>query len=160
MSDFRVGFGFDAHPLTGGRKLILGAVTIPFEKGLAGHSDADVLLHAVCDALLGAAALGDMGVHFPDHKEDFKDKESSFFLKSVFEMVTQAGFEVGNIDASLVLQKPKIQPYIPEMRKNMASVLKIEVDQVSVKAKTTEGMGFTGREEGVAAYATVLIRKI
>jgi 2-C-methyl-D-erythritol 2,4-cyclodiphosphate synthase len=160
MSDFRVGFGFDAHPLTGGRKLILGGVNIPFEKGLDGHSDADVLLHAVCDALLGAAALGDLGIHFPDHKDDFKDQESSFFLKEVFEMVKNSGFEIGNLDSTLVLQSPKIQPYISEIRKNIATLLELDADRVSVKATTTERMGFTGRGEGVAAYATVLIRKI
>lgn len=160
MPDFRIGFGFDAHQFSEGRKLILGGVNIPFEKGLAGHSDADVLLHAISDALLGAAASGDLGMHFPDNDDNFKDKESSFFLKSVLEMVENEGFEIGNIDSTLVVQKPKIQPYIPEIRKNIASIIKVDVSKVSVKAKTTEGMGFTGREEGIAAYATVLIRKI
>jgi len=160
MSDFRVGFGFDAHPLTSGRKLILGGVLIPFEKGLLGHSDADVLLHAISDALLGASALGDLGVHFPDKDDNFKDRESSFFLKSVAEMIANAGYKVGNIDSTLVLQRPKIQPYIAAMRKNIASGLNIDVSQVSVKATTTEQMGFTGREEGIAAYASVLIQKL
>ncbi|MBE0650804.1 MAG: 2-C-methyl-D-erythritol 2,4-cyclodiphosphate synthase [Bacteroidales bacterium] len=160
MPDFRIGFGFDAHQFSEGRKLILGGVSIPFEKGLAGHSDADVLLHAISDALLGAAALDDLGTHFPDNDDNFKDKESSFFLRCVLEMVENEGFEIGNIDSTLVMQKPKIQPYISEMRKNIASIIKIDVSQVSIKAKTTEGMGFTGREEGIAAYATVLIRKI
>ncbi len=160
MADFRVGFGFDAHRLTGGRKLVLGGVPIPYEKGLEGHSDADVLLHALCDALLGAAALGDLGVHFPDHDENFRDRESMFFLQQVREMLWEKGYDVGNVDATLVLQKPKIQPHIPGMRQKIARVLKIDVSRVSVKATTTEGMGFTGREEGIAAYATVLIREI
>ncbi len=160
MSDFRVGFGFDAHPLTSGRKLILGGVLILFEKGLSGHSDADVLLHAISDALLGAAALGDLGVHFPDNDDNFKDRESSYFLKRVADMINSLGFKIGNIDSTLVMEKPKIQPYVSEMRRKIASILNIDDSQVSVKATTTERMGFTGRKEGIAAYASVLIEKL
>ncbi len=160
MSDFRVGFGFDAHPLISGRKLILGGVLIPFDKGLSGHSDADVLLHAISDALLGAAALGDLGVHFSDEDDNFKDRESSFFLKRVADMINDAGFKIGNIDSTLVMEKPKIQPYISAMRETIAAVLNIDVSKVSVKATTTERMGFTGREEGISAYASVLIEKL
>lgn len=158
MPDFRVGFGFDTHPLVEGRKLILGGVFIPFEKGLAGHSDADVLLHAICDALLGAAALGDLGVHFSDKDNAYKDIESSIFLDRVAQMIRDAGYKIGNIDTTVVLQKPKIQPYILKMRKHIAEILSIDLMQVSVKATTTEGLGYEGREEGISAYATVLIK--
>ena len=157
--DFRIGFGFDAHQFVEGRKLMLGGVLVPFEKGLAGHSDADVLLHAVCDALLGAAALGDLGVHFSDKDDSYRDLESSFFLDRVAGMIRNSGYKVGNIDSTIVLQKPKIQPYIPRMRKHIAGVLNIDITQVSVKATTTEGLGYEGREEGIAAYASVLIHK-
>lgn len=160
MPDIRVGFGFDAHPLVKGRKLVLGGVMIPFEKGLSGHSDADVLLHALADALLGAAALGDLGTHFPDQDDRFRNTESSFFLEKVAGMVRDAGFKAGNVDATLVLQNPKIQPYVSEMRKNIGKILNIGFSQVSVKATTTEGLGFTGQEQGVAAYAVVLIEKL
>jgi len=159
MTDIRVGFGFDAHRLAEGKKLMLGGIYIPFEKGLEGHSDADVLLHAICDALLGAAALGNLGVHFPDKDDSYRAIESSFFLDRVVGMIRSAGYEVGNIDTTLVLQRPKIQPYVSEMRKHIAGVLNIDISQVSVKATTTEGLGFEGREEGITAYASVLIIK-
>ena len=159
MPDIRVGFGFDAHRLAEGKKLMLGGIYIPFEKGLDGHSDADVLLHAICDALLGAAALGDLGVHFSDKDDSYRDLESSFFLDRVAGMIRDAGFMVGNIDTTVALQKPRIQPYVLKMRRHIAGVLNIDVSQVSVKATTTEGLGYEGREEGIAAYASVLITK-
>lgn len=160
MEDFRVGFGFDAHPLVDGRRLMLGGIYIPFEKGLDGHSDADVLLHAISDALLGAAALGDLGFHFPDKDDTYRDLKSSVFLDRVAGMIRNAGYKVGNIDSTLVLQKPKIQPYISKMRKAIAEILNIDISRVSVKATTTEGLGYEGRKEGVSAYATVLIKKV
>lgn len=159
MQQIRVGFGFDAHPLVKRRELMLGGVLIPFEKGLYGHSDADVLLHAISDALLGAAALGDMGTHFPDHDTRFKDMKSSFFLKEVAGMLREAGYKAENIDATVVLQKPKIQPYILKMRKHIATILNMDISRVSVKAATTEGLGYQGRGEGAAAYASVLISR-
>ena len=159
IPDIRIGFGFDAHPLAENRKLMLGGVFIPNGKGLAGHSDADALLHAICDALLGAAALGDLGVHFSDKDDSYRDLESSFFLDRVAGMIRYAGFKVGNIDTTVVLQRPKIQPYVLKMRKHIAEVLNIDISQVSVKATTTEKLGYEGREEGIAAYASVLIMK-
>lgn len=159
MTNLRIGFGLDAHRLIEGKKLMLGGISIPFEMGLEGYSDADVLLHALCDALLGAAALGDLGVYFSDKDNVFKDLESSFFLEKVAGMIRNSGYEVGNIDTTLVLQRPKIQPYVSEMRKHIAGVLNIDISQVSVKATTTDGLGYEGREEGIAAYASVLITK-
>ncbi|HAP35566.1 MAG TPA: 2-C-methyl-D-erythritol 2,4-cyclodiphosphate synthase, partial [Bacteroidetes bacterium] len=140
----RIGFGFDVHKLTEGRKLILGGVDIPFERGLLGHSDADVLLHAICDALLGAAALGDIGKHFPDNDMRFKGISSIELLKNVGILLKQNGFGVGNIDTTLVLEKPKIIPYVDQMQKNIAEALKISENQISIKATTNEGMGFIG----------------
>lgn len=160
MTAFKIGFGYDVHPLVVGRKLILGGILVPHTKGLSGHSDADVLLHAICDALLGAAALGDLGGHFPDYDRQYLDLGSTFFLNKVDQILEAAGFKIGNIDATLVLQKPKIQPFIPEIRKNIAAILKVEISQISVKAKTTESLGFTGKEKGIAAYAAALIEKL
>ena len=153
----RIGFGYDVHKLTEGRKLILGGVVIPFEKGLLGHSDADVLIHAICDALLGAATLGDIGKHFPDTDVQFKGISSIELLKQVHKLLIQSGFTVGNIDSTLVLEKPKIMPYVNEMRKNIAGALGISENQISVKATTNEGMGFIGASEGAVAYAVTII---
>jgi len=155
----RVGVGFDAHRLVEGRKLVLGGVTIPFDRGLLGHSDADVLVHAINDALLGAAALGDIGKHFPDTDLKYKDIRSLLLMERVREILEIQGYCVVNIDSVICAQKPKLAPYIDEMRKNIAEVLKISLDQVSVKATTTEGMGYEGRGEGISAQAVCLIEK-
>ncbi|WP_022834640.1 2-C-methyl-D-erythritol 2,4-cyclodiphosphate synthase [Salisaeta longa] len=150
----RVGFGYDVHRLVEGRRLILGGVTIPFEKGLDGHSDADVLLHAIADALLGAAALGDIGAHFPDTDAAWKGADSTVLLARVGTSVHAQGYAIGNIDATVVLERPKLRPYIYAMRQIIARTLALNVTQVSVKATTSEGMGFVGTGEGAAAYAT------
>ncbi len=155
----RIGHGYDVHRLVPKRKLILGGVHIPYELGLLGHSDADVLCHAISDALLGAAALGDIGKHFPDTDAAYAGISSILLLRNVARLLDQQGLVVENVDSSLVLQKPKVAAYVPEMRQNIAEALSVAVDNVSVKATTTEGLGFAGREEGVAAYAVVLIRK-
>lgn len=156
----RVGIGFDAHRLVEGRKLVLGGVTIPFEKGLLGHSDADVLVHAINDALLGAAALGDIGMHFPDTDMRYKDIDSLLLMKRVGELLKQAGFGVVNIDSVICAQRPKLSPYIQKMRQNIAETLNISEDKVSVKATTTEGMGYEGRGEGISAQAICMIKKM
>ncbi len=156
----RIGFGFDVHQLTAGRKLILGGVEIPSEKGLLGHSDADVLLHAVCDALLGAAALGDIGKHFPDTDPAYKGISSIELLKHVGILIRKHGYIVGNIDSTLVLERPKIAPYIAQMQKNISEALILSSDQISIKATTNEGMGFIGVGEGAVAYAVTIIDSI
>ncbi|MDK2798750.1 MAG: 2-C-methyl-D-erythritol 2,4-cyclodiphosphate synthase [Clostridiales bacterium] len=153
----RVGQGYDVHRLVEGRKLILGGVDIPYEKGLLGHSDADVLLHAIIDALLGAAALGDIGKHFPDNDDEYKGISSLLLLKEVGSILKKRGYTVNNIDATIVAQKPKMAPYIEAMRTNIAETLTIDIQQINIKATTTEGLGFTGTGEGIAAYAVVLI---
>jgi 2-C-methyl-D-erythritol 2,4-cyclodiphosphate synthase len=153
----RVGMGYDVHQLQQGRPLILGGVNIPWEKGLAGHSDADVLLHAIMDALLGAAALGDIGIHFPPGDPCFADISSLFLLERVSELLQENGFIVLNIDSTIVAQRPRLAPHILEMRINIAQALKLPVEVVSVKATTTEHLGFAGREEGIGAYAVTLI---
>jgi 2-C-methyl-D-erythritol 2,4-cyclodiphosphate synthase len=158
--EFKTGIGFDVHAFADNRKLVIGGVEIPFEKGLAGHSDADILLHAVCDAILGALALGDIGKFFPDNDEKFKDADSSSLLNEVFKMAENKGYIIGNLDAVIMLQRPKILPYADEMKKKIASVLKTELNNISIKATTTEHLGFTGREEGAAAMATVLLKKV
>ena len=158
-SEFRTGIGYDVHAFASNRKLILGGTEIPFEKGLAGHSDADVLLHAITDALLGSLALGDIGQHFPDTDQQFKNYDSSIFLSKANELVKDNGYQISNIDATITLEKPKLAPYISKMRERIAEILKINMNQVSVKATTTEKLGFVGREEGIAAIATVLIAK-
>ncbi len=157
MQNFRTGFGFDVHPLVENRELVLGGVTIPFHKGLLGHSDADVLVHAIIDALLGAAALGDIGTQFPDNEVKYKDISSLILLERTNKLIAEKGYEIGNIDTTIVLEKPKLKSFIPQIITKLSFVLKIEKSAVSVKATTTEGLGFTGRGEGVAAYATVLI---
>ncbi len=156
---FRIGIGYDVHPLVEGRKLIVGGVLIPSAFGVDGHSDADVLIHAIADALLGSLALGDIGHHFPPDNEKFKDLDSTIILASVFNLILQKGYTLGNLDAVVVLQKPKIAPYIDKMRERLAQVMQVNPDQISVKATTTEHLGFVGRSEGVAAYASVLVIK-
>jgi 2-C-methyl-D-erythritol 2,4-cyclodiphosphate synthase len=156
----RVGFGFDVHQLSEERELWLGGIKIPAVKGALGHSDADVLIHAVCDALLGAANLRDIGFHFPNTSEKYKGIDSKELLKQVVALIAEKGYTVGNIDAALTLEKPKINPYIPEMASTIAKILNIEEDCVSIKATTNEKMGYVGREEGVNAYAVALIEKI
>ena len=154
----RIGLGYDVHKLVCDRKLIIGGVEIPYEKGLLGHSDADVLLHAISDALLGAASLGDIGVLFPDNDEKFKDADSLVLLKEVVNQVKLKGYEIENIDSIIVAQCPKMRPYIDEMRKNIADACGICVSQVSVKATTEEGLGFTGKGEGIASKAICLLK--
>ena len=153
----RIGQGFDVHQLVVGRKLILGGVDIPYEKGLLGHSDADVLLHAICDALLGAAALGDIGRHFADTEAKYKDIDSRILLREVLHRVRAAGWRVGNVDATLIAQAPKMAPHIFQMVENIAADLHLEKHAVNVKATTTEQLGYTGRGEGIAAQAVVLL---
>ena len=155
----RVGMGYDVHRLTENRKLILGGVEIPYELGLLGHSDADVLVHAIMDALLGAGAFGDIGQHFPDNDASYKDIDSMLLLKRVGEVVANGGYRIENIDATVVAQKPKLAPYRPQMQHNIASCLGLEDHQVSIKATTTEGLGFTGTGEGMAAYAICAIKE-
>jgi len=155
----RVGFGFDVHRLVEGRELWLGGVLIPHSTGALGHSDADVLLHALCDALLGAAALGDIGQHFPDTDIRWKGADSKVLLLEVVRLIGQHGWKVGNVDLTLILERPKIMPHVPAMRAVLAPLLGVEVDAVSIKATTNEKMGFVGREEGVAAHAVALITK-
>jgi 2-C-methyl-D-erythritol 2,4-cyclodiphosphate synthase len=157
---FRIGFGYDAHRLVEGRPLILGGMSIPFAKGLLGHSDADVLTHAVVDALLGALAMGDIGRHFPDTDPSFKDMQSLRMLERVLGWVHEAGYQVNNVDSTIVAQKPKLAPHIPDIQAQLAQILRVPVAQVNVKAKTSEGMGFCGREEGMEAFAVVsLVQK-
>ena len=155
---FRTGIGFDAHALTEGRPLVIGGVRIPHSRGLLGHSDADVLVHAVMDAILGALALGDIGEHFPDTEDVFEGADSLELLSHVQKMIEDKGYCCENLDSIIIAEKPKLKSYIGEMRENIASVLKINVDQLSIKATTTEHMGFTGREEGIVAQAIVLLK--
>lgn len=155
----KVGFGFDVHQLVEGRDLVLGGIVIPHSKGLLGHSDADVLIHAICDALLGAANLRDIGYHFPDTSGEFKNIDSKILLKRTLLLIREKGYEVGNIDSTLCLERPKVKNYIGQMQTVLAEILEIDPDDISIKATTTEKLGFTGREEGVSAYATVLINK-
>lgn len=153
----RIGQGFDAHALVAGRKLVIGGVAIPHEKGLAGHSDADVLIHAVCDALLGAAGLGDIGSHFPDSDARYKDVDSRRLLREVARLLKERGLKAANVDATVIAQAPKMAPHIPAMRANLAADLGVAMDAVNVKAKTTEKLGFVGRGEGIAAEAVALL---
>ena len=155
----RVGFGYDVHPFASDRPLVLGGITIPYLFGLKGHSDADVLVHAICDALLGAIAEGDIGRHFPDTDPRYRDIKSTILLKRVIDKVREKGFHLLNVDTTIVAQKPKLSEIIPRMVKEIANVLEIEAGRVNVKATTTEGLGFTGREEGIAAYAVVLVQE-
>jgi len=154
---FRVGFGFDVHQLVEDRDFYLGGVKIEHNKGALGHSDADVLLHAICDALLGAAALGDIGIHFPDTDKSFKNIDSKILLQKTLSLISDKGYKVGNIDCALCLEKPKIKPYVAQMQQTIADILMVEPNCVSIKATTNEKMGFIGREEGLVAYCTALI---
>lgn len=158
--NFRIGYGYDAHRFAPNRKLVLGGVEVAHTQGLDGHSDADVLIHAICDALLGAAALGDIGKHFPDTDASYKGIDSTVLLGKVNDLLRQKGYAVGNIDSCLRLQKPKIAAYIPAMQKRLAEVLQIDTDQISIKATSTERMGFEGREEGASASAVALIHTV
>lgn len=156
--NFRIGHGFDAHTFAKHRKLILGGVEINYEYGLVGHSDADAVIHAVCDALLGAAGLGDIGQYFLDTDAQWKDISSRILLREVIKIIAQQGYAVGNVDVTIVAQAPKISPYRVQMQKNLAEDMALELSQVNVKATTTEGMGFTGRQEGIAVYAVAIIK--
>ena len=155
----RAGFGYDVHALVPERDLWLGGVKIEHTMGLQGHSDADVLIHAICDALLGAANMRDIGYHFPDTAGEYKDIDSKILLFDTMELLRDAGYTLGNIDATVAAERPKLNPHIPEMKRVMADVLQVDVEDISIKATTTEKLGFTGRQEGIAAYATVLIQK-
>ena len=153
----RVGFGFDVHQLVAGRDLWLGGIRLEHEEGLLGHSDADVLVHAICDALLGAANMRDIGYHFPDTAGEYKDVDSKLLLAQTIEIIATKGYKVGNIDATICAERPKLKAHIPAMQETLARVMGIDTDDVSIKATTTEKLGFTGREEGISAYVTVLI---
>lgn len=155
----RVGFGFDVHRLTEGRELWLGGVRLEHEKGLLGHSDADVLIHAICDALLGAANMRDIGYHFPDTAGEYKNIDSKILLRKTVELIAGKGYRVGNVDATVCAERPKLKAHIPTICETLARVMGVDTDDVSVKATTTEKLGFTGREEGISAYATVLIER-
>jgi len=156
----RIGTGYDVHAFASGRPLVLGGVTIPFEKGLSGHSDADVLIHAVCDALLGALAIGDIGTHFPPTDPRYKNASSIGLLNEVTMMVGNRGYRVNNVDSVIVAQEPRLSPYTDEMRKNIADAIGAELGQVSIKSTTTEGLGFAGRKEGIAAQAVVMLAEL
>jgi 2-C-methyl-D-erythritol 2,4-cyclodiphosphate synthase len=157
---YRIGSGIDFHQLVENRDLWIGGVKIPHHKGAKGHSDADVLLHAICDAMLGALSLGDIGVHFPDTSSEFKDIDSKILLQRTYALIQKEGYAVVNVDSTLCLEAPKIKPFVPQMQLAIADILQLTVKDVSVKATTTEKMGFAGREEGLVAYATVLLRKL
>jgi 2-C-methyl-D-erythritol 2,4-cyclodiphosphate synthase len=156
---FRIGYGYDIHPLEAGRKLILGGVEIPFQKGLAGHSDADVLVHAICDALLGAIGQGDIGLHFPPTSPEYKDISSLKLLEKVIRWVKEKGFVVGNLDSTIVAQKPQISPYFEAMKQTLAPIMELALDRANIKAKTPEGLGPIGHGEGIAAYAVVILMR-
>lgn len=155
----KVGFGFDVHALKEGRDLWLGGIKIPHTTGLLGHSDADVLIHAICDALLGAANLRDIGYHFPDTAGEYKDIDSKILLRDTMKLIREKGYEFGNLDATIAAERPKLNPHIPAMKECLAKVMNVSEEDISIKASTTEKLGFTGREEGMAAYVTVLISK-
>ena len=155
----RIGFGYDVHKLVEDRKLILGGVEVTFERGLLGHSDADVLVHAIMDSILGALALGDIGKHFPDTDNKYKDISSIYLLSQVFELMKDLGYTIGNIDATIAAQRPKLAPYIEEMRLNVAQTLHTSIDNINIKATTTEWLGFEGREEGISSYSVCMIKK-
>ncbi|OEH93165.1 2-C-methyl-D-erythritol 2,4-cyclodiphosphate synthase [Bacillus solimangrovi] len=156
----RVGQGFDVHQFAVERPLIIGGINIPYDKGLIGHSDADVLLHTIADAALGALGLGDIGKHFPDTDPEYKDANSSKLLQHVWQLVKEQGYKLGNLDCTIIAQRPKMAPYIPEMRTHIAQLLEADINQINVKATTTEKLGFTGREEGIAAQAVILVEQV
>lgn len=155
----RVGFGYDVHALVPDRELWMGGIRIEHTLGLLGHSDADVLIHAICDALLGAANMRDIGYHFPDTAGEYKNIDSKILLRDTMKLLREAGYELGNIDATVAAESPKLNPHIPAMKQTLAEVMQVDEDDISIKATTTEKLGFTGRQEGIAAYATVLIQK-
>ncbi len=155
---FRIGFGYDVHRLKKGRKFILGGVEIPNQLGIDGHSDADVLIHAICDAILGAAGLRDIGFYFPNTDSQYKNADSTILLKNVIEKILEKNFNIGNIDSTVICEEPKLNPHIPEMKKRLASVMNISEDQISIKATTNEGLGFIGKQKGIAAYAMALLQ--
>ena len=155
----RIGFGYDVHAFTTDRPLVLGGIPVPFEFGLSGHSDADAVIHAVVDALLGAAALGDIGAHFPSSDVRWKNQPGAVFLDHIYNLLCQLHWKIGNIDATIVAERPKLAPYVQGMRSHLAEHLHLEIDQVSVKATTTDGLGFAGRREGIACYAVALLEK-
>jgi len=157
MMDIRIGNGFDVHALVTGRKLVLGGVIIPFERGLEGHSDADALLHAICDAVLGASGGGDIGAHFPDSDPRYRDADSRVLLRTVWQRAIAAGYSLGNVDATIIAEAPKLAPYVGQMTANIAADLGASIERVNVKATTTDGLGFAGRGEGIAALAVVLL---
>lgn len=159
MTKIRVGFGYDVHRLVEDRELWLGGIRLEYDKGLLGHSDADVLIHAICDALLGAANMRDIGYHFPDTAGEFENIDSKILLKKTVQLIATKGYRVGNIDATVCAERPKLNPHIPQMKQTLAAVMGVEEDDVSIKATTTEKLGFTGRQEGISAYATVLIER-
>ena len=156
---FRIGHGYDVHKLVENRKLILGGVDIPYEKGLLGHSDADVLVHAVCDALLGAAALGDIGKHFPDTDMKYKNADSLVLLSCVCNLISKEGYEICNIDSTVIAQRPKLASFIPQMRVKIAAACSVDIEKVNIKATTEEGLGFTGTGEGISAHSVTIIKK-
>ena len=156
----RIGMGYDVHQLAEGYKLWIGGIEVPFEKGSVGHSDGDVLIHSICDALLGALSLRDIGYHFPDTAPELKGIDSKILLEKTISIIREKGYELGNLDATICLQKPKLKPHIPNMQETLAKVMKVDISQVSVKATTTEKLGFVGEGKGIAAYATVLVNKI
>ena len=157
--NIRIGFGYDVHAFAEGRSLWLGGVQIDHPVGLLGHSDADVLIHAICDALLGAANMRDIGFHFPDSDEAYKNIDSKYLMQKTWSLLSEAGYELGNIDSTIVAEKPKLSPYIPAMQQTLADIIGVDQNLISIKATTTERLGFTGRSEGIAAYATVLITR-
>jgi 2-C-methyl-D-erythritol 2,4-cyclodiphosphate synthase len=160
MTKIRVGMGYDVHQLVEGRQLWLGGIRIEHTMGLLGHSDADVLIHAICDALLGAANLRDIGYHFPDNDERYHDVDSKVLLRETVRLLSEKGYHIGNIDATVCAEQPKLNPHIPQMQQTLAGVMGIDIDDVSIKATTTEKLGFTGRKEGISAYAVALIEKV
>lgn len=159
MKGIRIGYGYDVHQFQEGRKLILGGIEIPHKKGLLGHSDADVLLHAITDALLGALAMGDIGAHFPDTNQEYKNADSGKLLKKIYALIKEQGYELGNLDVTVIAEQPKLRPYIDEIREHVAGLLECSAGDVSIKATTSEKMGFAGREEGIVAQSVVLIYK-
>ncbi|HOK35740.1 MAG TPA: 2-C-methyl-D-erythritol 2,4-cyclodiphosphate synthase [Paludibacteraceae bacterium] len=157
--NFRIGFGYDVHPFKEERELWLGGIKIDYPYGLAGHSDADALIHAICDALLGAACLGNIGIHFPDTSDEFKNIDSKILLDRTLQLIRKNGYEIGNIDCTVCAEEPKLNPYIPAMQKCLSKIMNIKIDDISIKATTSEKMGFVGRKEGIAVYAVTLIYK-
>ena len=160
MMNIRVGMGYDVHRLVEGRELWMGGIKLDYEKGLLGHSDADVLIHAICDAILGAANMRDIGYHFPDTSADTLNMDSKVILKKTIELIASKGYALGNIDATICAERPKMNPHIPQMQETMAKVIGCDPDQISIRATTTEKLGFTGRQEGISAYAVALIEKV